>query len=56
VSAGLLEGCRAPGCQSGTLDLAQALHEFFHQENPAESWLAGEQVFTGLPLSKNPKT
>jgi Fe-S-cluster containining protein len=56
VSAGLLEGCRALGCQSGTLDLARALHDFFKQENPAESWLAGEKVFTGLSLSQNLKT
>lgn len=53
VSAGLLEGCGALGCQSGTLDLARALHDFFKQENPAESWLAGKQVFTGLPLPQD---
>jgi Fe-S-cluster containining protein len=49
VSAGLTEGCRAIGCQSGTLDLARGLHDFFNQENPAESWLAGTKVFASLP-------
>ena len=29
VSAGLLEGCRTLGCQSGTLDLTRALTRFF---------------------------
>ena len=46
VSAGLLEGCRVIGCQSGTLDLARALHDFFNLENPVESWLNGEAVFS----------
>lgn len=56
VSAGLMEGCRDAGCQSGTLDLARALHDFFNQENPTESWLAGKKVFAGLSLSKPTKT
>jgi len=45
VAAGLMEGCRAAGLQSGALNLAQALHDFFVQENPVEKWLAGETVF-----------
>jgi Fe-S-cluster containining protein len=49
VSAGVLEGCRRAGCQSGTLDLARALHDFFTQKNPVERWVAGERVFADLP-------
>jgi len=45
VSAGILEGCRAVGCQAGTLSLDRALHDFFSQENCVESWIAGEAVF-----------
>jgi Fe-S-cluster containining protein len=45
VSAGLREGCRAAGLQSGTLNLARALKDFFSRENPAERWVAGEKVF-----------
>jgi Fe-S-cluster containining protein len=45
VSAGLLEGCRAVGCQVKTLSLDRALHDFFHQENPVENWLNGVAVF-----------
>jgi Fe-S-cluster containining protein len=45
VSAGVREGCRAAGCQSDTLNLAQALHDFFTQDNPAERWIIGEEVF-----------
>jgi hypothetical protein len=46
VSAGLREGCRAAGCQSGTLDLSRALHDFFSQENAVERWISGEAVFS----------
>jgi Fe-S-cluster containining protein len=53
VSAGVLEGCRLAGCQSGTLDLARALHDFFNQENPTERWIAGDEVFSGFPLQKS---
>jgi hypothetical protein len=45
VSAGLLSGCQAIACQSATLNLAQALHDFFSQTNPVERWLNGEEVF-----------
>jgi hypothetical protein len=45
VSAGLLEGCRAVGCQVKTLSLDRALHDFFTQSNPVERWLNGEAVF-----------
>jgi len=45
VSAGLMEGCREAGLQSGPLNLAQALHDFFTQENPVERWINGEEVF-----------
>ena len=45
VSAGLREGCRAAGLQSGALNLAQALKDFFSQENPVERWINGEEVF-----------
>lgn len=45
VSYGILEGCRAVGCQAGTLSLDRALHDFFTQENCAERWITGEAVF-----------
>jgi Fe-S-cluster containining protein len=45
VSAGLLEGCRAVNCQAATLNLAQALQDFFSQANPVERWISGEEVF-----------
>jgi Fe-S-cluster containining protein len=45
VSAGLAAGCRAGGCQSGALDLARALHDYFAHPRPLEAWLEGEQVF-----------
>ena len=45
VSAGLRDGCRAAGLQSGTLNLARALKDFFTRENPVERWIAGEEVF-----------
>lgn len=45
VSAGLKEGCRAAGLQSGTLNLTRALQDFFRQENAVERWIAGEEVF-----------
>jgi Fe-S-cluster containining protein len=45
VSAGLREGCRTAGLQSGPLNLAQALHDFFTQENPVERWINGQEVF-----------
>ena len=45
VSAGLREGCRAAGLQSGTLNLTRALHDFFTQKNAVERWINGEEVF-----------
>ena len=47
VSAGLREGCKAAGLQSGTLNLTRALHDFFTQENAVERWINGEEVFGG---------
>jgi Fe-S-cluster containining protein len=45
VSAGLQEGCKAAGLQSGTLNLTRALREFFTQEKAVERWINGEEVF-----------
>ncbi len=45
VSAGVLNGCREMGCQAATLNLAQALQDFFSQEDPVERWISGEEVF-----------
>jgi Fe-S-cluster containining protein len=45
VSTGVREGCRAAGLQSGALNLAQALDDFFSQGNPVERWINGEEVF-----------
>ncbi len=47
VSAGLREGCKAAGLQSGTLNLTRALNDFFTQENAVERWINGEEVFGG---------
>jgi Fe-S-cluster containining protein len=46
ISAGLQNGCREAGCQTGVLDLDLALQDFFSQEQAGERWLAGEQVFS----------
>jgi Fe-S-cluster containining protein len=46
LAQGLLEGCRALGCQAGALDLAWALRDCLAQPEAAERWLKGEQVFT----------
>jgi Fe-S-cluster containining protein len=45
VSAGLREGCKAAGLQSGPLNLTRALNDFFTQENAVERWINGEEVF-----------
>ena len=45
MSAGLREGCKAAGLQSGPLNLTRALHDFFTQENAVERWINGEEVF-----------
>jgi Fe-S-cluster containining protein len=47
VSAGLQEGCKAAGLQSGPLNLARALCDFFTQENAVGRWINGEEVFGG---------
>lgn len=52
VVKGLLDGCREIGCESGSLDLAGALKDFFAQPSPIERWLMGEKVFSRLsPLA-----
>jgi hypothetical protein len=45
VLAGLMEGCKAMGLQSGPLDIARALRDFFSRERPLERWIQGEKVF-----------
>jgi hypothetical protein len=45
VSAGLREGCKAAGLQSGPLNLTRALNDFFTQESMVERWINGEEVF-----------
>lgn len=46
VSTGLREGCQSAGLQSETLNLTQALIDFFSQASPVERWISGEAVFT----------
>ncbi len=43
---GLQAGCRTLGCQSGVLDLAQALQDYFRLPEAAERWIKGQPVFT----------
>jgi Fe-S-cluster containining protein len=45
ISSGLQNGCRELGCQTGILDLSQALHDYLVQGNPVERWISGEEVF-----------
>jgi Fe-S-cluster containining protein len=45
ISSGLQTGCRELGCQTGVLDLDLALRDVLTQENPAERWIAGENIF-----------
>jgi hypothetical protein len=45
LSAGILSGSEAANCQSRTLSLTHALHDFFTQENCVERWIVGEAVF-----------
>jgi Fe-S-cluster containining protein len=47
VSAGLREGCKTAGLQSGPLNLTRALNDFFSQESMVERWINGEEVFGG---------
>ena len=46
ISQGLLDGCRAVGCQSAPLELSLALLDYFAQPQPLKRWLQGEAVFT----------
>jgi Fe-S-cluster containining protein len=46
IARGLAAGCRSLGCQSGHLDLAQALADYFRQPDPAARWIKGEAVFS----------
>lgn len=46
IARGLAAGCRTLGCQSGSLDLAQALQDYFSQPDPAARWIKGEAVFS----------
>lgn len=45
VRAGLLEGCRAIGCQADVLDHVGALQVCLSTAGPAERWINGEAVF-----------
>jgi Fe-S-cluster containining protein len=45
LSAGLLEGFGAAGCQAKVLDLTTALAQVLLEPQIAERWLAGEEVF-----------
>lgn len=47
ISQGLREGSASLGCQSGALDLAAALHDFFREPDPIKRWIKGEKVFGG---------
>jgi Fe-S-cluster containining protein len=46
LSAGLLEGFGAAGCQAKVLDLTTALAQVLLEPGLAERWLAGEEVFS----------
>lgn len=54
IAAGLMDGCRALGCQSGALDLAWALEDYFQAERPGERWIQGEAVFR--PVAPEPRS
>jgi Fe-S-cluster containining protein len=45
ISNGLQTGCREIGCQTGGLDLDQALEDFFAADGPLDRWVRGEPVF-----------
>jgi Fe-S-cluster containining protein len=45
VVQGLRDACQKMGCQSGSLDLARALRDFFSQPRPSDRWIRGEKVF-----------
>ncbi len=46
IARGLLGGCRRLGCQSGALDLAQALEDYFSHLDPLLGWIRGLKVFS----------
>ena len=46
IARGLLAGCLAMGCQSGTLDLAQALQDYFRRPDPRARWIKGDALFS----------
>jgi len=46
IARGLQGGSRAMGCQSGILDLARALQDYFQQPDPLGRWIRGEPVFS----------
>jgi hypothetical protein len=46
VVRGLQAGCRALGCQSGILNLPQALQDYFSLPEPEDRWIKGEAVFS----------
>jgi Fe-S-cluster containining protein len=45
ISAGLQNGCREVRCQTGVLDLDDALEDFFGPDSPIDRWLRGERMF-----------
>jgi Fe-S-cluster containining protein len=45
ISAGLQNGCREMGCQTGVLDLDYALEDIFAADGPLDRWLRGERLF-----------
>jgi Fe-S-cluster containining protein len=55
IAKGLADGCRALGCQCGSLDLTGAILDYFGEPKPAERWIMGEAVFRHLyPLPWEP--
>ncbi len=46
IARGLLAGCQALSCQSGALDLALALRDYFREPDAAGRWIRGEMVFS----------
>jgi Fe-S-cluster containining protein len=49
VTAGLQDGGKALGCQSGFLDLSRALAACCSQASPLTEWLRGESIFEAGP-------
>ena len=46
IVQGLRAGCQVFDCQSGPLNLAQALLDYFQQPESRERWIRGEAVFS----------